>query len=178
MWPQTSSTLFLYSNALVQLLKWQRGATQSLCTVGLCLHKLRDFHSNLQPNGKRCHRGLSSGSFCAMVVRQMIYLYYIHCGSTWCWTRVNICPHNGLSFFLSPAQFLSYSHSSARFLSQNNLSRLSRDVKPKAWIPLMSLGESLWGLLSSSTYFRFVLNGAAGLSRAKPLTYADFRSAF
>lgn len=61
-WPQTSPPCCPTLNSLVQHLKWQKGATQSLCTVGFCLHNHRDFHSNLyigtSRNGKRFHHGL------------------------------------------------------------------------------------------------------------------------
>lgn len=41
----------------------------------------------------------------------------------------------------------------------------------------MSLGNISEALPRSSTYFRFAPNSGGGLSWAKPLTYADFRSA-
>ncbi len=126
-WPQASPTSLPHSDSLVQHLKWQRGATQSLCTVGFCLHKLRDFHSNLciaaWRNGKKMSPWPLVVSLCVTLVWRMIYLYYIHCGSAWCLTEVQTFAL--IMADLSLVCSVSRSLSSARLLSQNNLARLS-----------------------------------------------------
>lgn len=108
-WPQTSPTPLPNSISLFQHLKWQRVATQSLCTVMLCLYELKDFLSN--PRNAVC----MMAEIITLTSRQLLcvrgFLFMCSLVSAWC----------GTSFMMDSRPFAcSVSHSDS---SQNNLER-------------------------------------------------------